>query len=99
MKWSPFTRSVSQAGPPVGATMRVELVLIHDRVDALGPRQPTVLVQRLQVGRVRERPLLLRLQEQLLAEVRHLLCAVRLVEGDHVGEGLARGAFGPRPAR
>ncbi len=63
---------------------RVEVVLCHDGVNALRPRQAAVRRQRLQVGRLRERPLLLGHHQQLLPEVRHLLLAVRLVKSDQL---------------
>ena len=71
---------------------RVEAVLVHERVDAVGARRPLDGRDRLPVlGRV-ERGRRLGDDQPLLAEERHLLVAVRLVEGDELGQALDRRA-------
>ena len=73
----------------------IELLLAHHGVDAFEGGQPAAVGEGLDVGEVGERPLLLRLEEEVLAEVRHLFRPVRLVERDDVGQR-AHGRLGPQ---
>ena len=77
-----------------GRDDRIERVLREHHVQSFAPREPLILGERVAICLIGERSLLLRLQEQLLPEVRHLGRLVRLVECNHVRE-----RFDPRARR
>src|SRR6185437_12003266 len=70
---------------------RVEAIVRERLVDVLA-REAAVRRERLAVLVALQAALRLRCEEELLAEVRHLLRRVRLVERDDVGERLHRRA-------
>src|SRR5439155_14455605 len=84
---TPAAREVDERRDPArGPEHRVELVLVHRGVDALGAGQLDALGARVEVGLVGERPAGLCGDERLLPEVRHLALLICRVEGNHVRE-------------
>src|SRR2546427_3334495 len=75
-----------------GRYKRIEVQLVHDRVDALGPRKAAIFLERLQILLAGERPLLDRLEKNILAKVRHLLRPIPFVEPDNLLQRTRRGA-------
>ncbi len=61
--WSPSMWSVSHARRARGSHQRVELVLIHDRVDALRTHELFAFLQRVQIFLLRQIAFPLRLQK------------------------------------
>jgi hypothetical protein len=78
-----------------GRDERVEVVLTQHLVDALATREAVVAGERLQIFLRVQAALLRGVHEVLLAEVRHHLVLVRLVERDDVGEGADLGIRRP----
>jgi len=62
----------------------VELVLLQHRFQPLLATELAALVERVAIGLIGERPLLLRLHEQVLPEIGHLAVPVTLIEVDDV---------------
>src|ERR1700740_1786907 len=61
---------------------RVQLVLIHYRVDSLGARKPVIILERVEISPIRQRPFRLGPHQDVLPEERHLFFAVAFVEFD-----------------
>ncbi len=77
------THRVRHPGRPAGwCDQRIQLEFVHHRVDALLARELPALRQRVEVSLIGERPFGLRLDKQVLPEVRHLLRFVALVKLD-----------------
>ena len=75
---------------------RIQLKLIHDRVNALCTRKLVVLFQRVQILFGCQRSLGLGFQKKVLPEVGHLFLFVPLVEVNDVLQGVYRSS-GPQP--
>ena len=88
--------TVDQVGrprwPAGGGDQRVETLGVHDSVDPVLTGSPSDRLQSLEIRLVGQRPFRLRLDEQLLTEVRHFPVAVLLVEADDVRERTHRDA-------
>src|ERR1700675_3039581 len=73
-----------------GGDERVEFELIHNEVDALGATEFLIQGQRIEIFFCAERTLLLRLEKNILPEVRHFPFAIAFVELNHIFQTLNR---------
>src|SRR6202142_4529204 len=84
--------SIDEGGKPGGAAGRrddsVKLVLVHERVDALGGPELMVFREAIHVFFLGQRSLCLRLNENILAKIWHLFFAIAFIEVDDVFEGV-----------
>src|SRR5437870_7558471 len=74
----------------------IELVFLHDEVDALRASQQMVLSQSIDVRFARERSFRLGFHHEVLPKIRHLAIAVLFVEGDYVFERTHRRLWSKR---
>src|SRR5579875_2133601 len=65
---------------------RIQVELIHNRVDPFLAGEPVVFIQGGKILRIAERSCLLRLQEKLLSEKWQFRAGMLVVEGDNLGE-------------
>src|SRR6266404_3490283 len=90
----------SPARAACGRDQRIELVLVHHKINAFFARQAMVLRQGVAISFVSQRPFRLRFDKKILAKVRHLAIAILLVEVDdffqrfHRGDWTQRGEIG-----
>src|ERR1700681_2057207 len=86
--------AIDQVGKPCracrGRDERVEFELVHDEVDALGAAEFLIQRQRIEIFFCVERTLLLRLEKNILPEVRHFPVAIAFVELNHIFQTLNR---------
>src|SRR5579864_5300376 len=83
---SPRVISIDQIGEPRRSSSRsdqcVQVVLIHNRVDTLGTRQLMIPGYSVEIFFLAEGSFPFRLHEKVLAEIRHLLLAIAIIEFD-----------------